>query len=218
MFGCSPLVILGALVLAFLYPFILVNVAAFSFGQLGLTTTGAFILLGASLLGGVINLPISRRVVLVEPARRRWFFGFVFYYPPKVRQQVIAINLGGAVIPSLFSLYLLATVAPLSETAIATAIVAVISKALARIVPGVGITMPGFVPPLVSAAAALLVAPGGGAPAIAYIAGTMGTLIGADLLNLPAIRRLPAQMVSIGGAGVFDGVFLSGIIAVLLTS
>jgi uncharacterized membrane protein len=61
----------------------------------------------------------------------------------------------------------------------------------------------------------MLLASGSAAP-VAYIGGTLGTLIGADLLNLPAVRRMPALMLSIGGAGVFDGVFLVGIIAVLV--
>jgi len=51
---------------------------------------------------------------------------------------------------------------------------------------------------------------------IAYAGGTLGTLIGADILNLDKIRDLGAPVASIGGAGTFDGVFLSGLIAVLL--
>ena len=44
----------------------------------------------------------------------------------------------------------------------------------------------------------------------------MGTLIGADLTNLHRISGLGAQVASIGGAGTFDGIFLSGILAVIL--
>jgi uncharacterized membrane protein len=44
----------------------------------------------------------------------------------------------------------------------------------------------------------------------------LGTLIGADITNLHRIPRLGAKIASIGGAGTFDGVFLSGILAVLL--
>ena len=53
---------------------------------------------------------------------------------------------------------------------------------------------------------------------LAYIAGSLGTLIGADLLNLGKVRGLGAPVASIGGAGTFDGVFLVGIVAVLLAS
>ena len=46
----------------------------------------------------------------------------------------------------------------------------------------------------------------------------MGTLIGADIMNLGKIQGLGAPVASIGGAGTFDGVFLVGIVAVLLAA
>ena len=52
----------------------------------------------------------------------------------------------------------------------------------------------------------------------AYISGSLGTLIGADLLNLDKLQGLGAPVASIGGAGTFDGVFLTGIAAVLIAS
>jgi uncharacterized membrane protein len=54
------------------------------------------------------------------------------------------------------------------------------------------------------------------APAVAYIAGSIGTLVGADLLNLDRVGRMGAPIASIGGAGKFDGIFLTGIAAMLL--
>jgi uncharacterized membrane protein len=53
---------------------------------------------------------------------------------------------------------------------------------------------------------------------LAYVSGSLGVLIGADLFNLEKIRGLGAPVASIGGAGTFDGVFLTGIIAVLFVS
>jgi uncharacterized membrane protein len=82
-------------------------------------------------------------------------------------------------------------------------------------VKGVGIMTPAFVPPLTAALFALLL-PSGATRVVAYISGVVGTLIGADLSNLGVIPELGAPVASIGGAGTFDGVFLSGIIAVLL--
>ncbi len=81
---------------------------------------------------------------------------------------------------------------------------------------GVGIAVPRLLPPLSAALAALLLVPQQ-APLAAYVAGTMGTLVGADLLHLGKIRGLATPVASIGGAGTFDGVFLTGIIAVLLS-
>jgi uncharacterized membrane protein len=172
------------------------------------------LLFAASLIGGMINIPISRRPILVEAPPAPGLLQFFFYYPPRVREQVLAINVGGAIIPLLFSLYLLPR-APLGPTLLTAVIVAAVSKAIARPVPNVGIAMPAFVPPLVAVAAALAFARGDAAP-VAYIGGTVGALVGADLLNLPAVRRMPALMLSIGGAGVFDGVFLVGVLSALL--
>ena len=90
-----------------------------------------------------------------------------------------------------------------------------------RVVPGLGVTTPFFVPPLVALLCGLtlpLLAGAGtmAAPVIAYAGGTIGVLIGADLLNLGRIRDMAAPIVSIGGAGTFDGIFLAGIIAAFL--
>jgi len=186
------------------------QVAAFSFTKLGLSPQGAVFLFGLSLIGGIINIPVSRRLVKERMPPLNYFF----YYPPRVSEQVIAVNLGGAVIPVLFSFYLLYR-APFPPTILAAAIVAIVSKALARPVPGMGISLPAFIPPLVAAAAALLLAREYAAP-VAYIAGVWGTLTGADLLNLNKFRDMGSHVLSIGGAGVFDGIFLVGIIAALL--
>ena len=88
---------------------------------------------------------------------------------------------------------------------------------LARRVPGIGIALPFLVPPIIAAMTALLVARTNVA-AVAYVSGSLGTLIGADLLNLGRIQGLGAPVMSIGGAGTFDGIFLTGITAVLLAS
>ena len=53
---------------------------------------------------------------------------------------------------------------------------------------------------------------------VAFISGVFGVLIGADLLHLPRVQREASGMMSIGGAGVFDGIFLIAIISALLTS
>jgi uncharacterized membrane protein len=56
------------------------------------------------------------------------------------------------------------------------------------------------------------------AAALAYVSGSLGALIGADLLNLGNLQGLGAPVASIGGAGTFDGIFLTGILAVLIAS
>ena len=100
---------------------------------------------------------------------------------------------------------------------LATLAVTAVVFAVARPVPGVGIVTPARVPALGAAVVAILLG-GHAVAAPAYVAGTFGTLVGADLLNLPRVRSLQAPVVSIGGAGTFDGVFLTGLVAVLLAS
>lgn len=205
--------IIFGLILSLLFVLFLFNAIAISFTKLGLTPVQTFSIFFGTIIGGYINIPISRHRVIIAD-RRRLPIPF-FYYPPRVAEQVIFINVGGAVIPILLSIYFLPK-APLIPTLVATVVVAVVARLLARVVPGVGITMPAFIPPVVAAILALLLAPKNNPAAVAYISGAIGTLVGADLLNLPKIRKMGALAVSIGGAGVFDGIFLVGIIAALL--
>ncbi|MBF7083787.1 DUF1614 domain-containing protein [Desulfallas sp. Bu1-1] len=199
------------LLLPFFIFILFFQVAAFSFTKLGLSPEGAVLLFSLSIIGSVINIPVRKRYLIKQ---QHFSLPFFFYYPPRVQEQVIAVNVGGAVIPVIFSLYLLGR-APFLPALIATAVVAAVAKALARPVRGVGITLPAFIPPLVAAASALILAGENAAP-VAYISGVWGTLIGADLLNYPRFRELGTHALSIGGAGVFDGIFLVGVVAALL--
>ena len=171
----------------------------------------------ASLVGGLVNIPVARlhgrpTVGVGE------IVGFgVRYCVPVVcrpRTTVLAVNLGGAVIPAGLSLFLVVKNGVWWQAALATAIVATLVHAIARPVPGLGIAVPPLVPPALAAAVALIVAPRTAA-AVAYIAGSLGTLIGADLLNLHRLGELGAGVASIGGAGTFDGVFLSGAVVLV---
>jgi uncharacterized membrane protein len=250
-----PLALLLIIVPALLL-IVFFGLATGSFAMLGLTRSQALLFLLASVVGSAINIPLSRkRIQLADPAMSQmspmaqWITTMFHYYPPAVVEQVIAVNVGGAVLPVVFSAYLLTRSAtPLLDAGIATVVVIVVAKLLARPVPGVGITLPGFVPPIVAAIVSYtLVAwlgapfadPGHAAP-VAYISGTLGTLVGADLLNLPSVLKggllaagpqrifwrgpAPApdpgkpRILSIGGAGIFDGIFLTGLIAAFLAA
>ncbi|HEX4228193.1 MAG TPA: DUF1614 domain-containing protein [Bryobacteraceae bacterium] len=172
-----------------------------------------------SLFGSAINIPVAQL-----PPERMVSGGLVDFYGmnyvvPIVRQwpgTIIAVNVGGALIPVILSLYLLVKNRLGIRAVIAVALVAIVVHFMATPVRGVGISVPIFVPPIIAAIAAMIL-DWRKAPPLAYIAGSLGTLIGADLLNLGKIQGLGAPVASIGGAGTFDGVFLTGIIAVLLS-
>ena len=186
--------------------------------KLGLSTHSAMLLLGCTLIGSGINLPLFQISAQAPPDEEiQTLQGLLFGRPlPFTGKTIVAINVGGALIPIGFSIYL-ASHNPLEPTRIllAIAIVAATSYFASRPVRGLGIGMPVFVAPFTAALTALLIAPDNSAP-LAYICGTLGVLIGADLLRLNDIRKIGTPVASIGGAGTFDGIFLTGIVAVLL--
>jgi uncharacterized membrane protein len=190
------------------------------YAALGLDPGVATLVLFGSLIGSYINLPLVRlpeqRVVSREVVE---VFGVPFLAPVTVDWPgtILAINVGGAVIPIMLSFYLLLRYDLWWLGAAATAIVAFVVHRMATPIPGVGISVPTFAPPLLAAGVALVLSRRLAAP-IAYIGGSLGVLVGADLLNLGRLRSLGAPVASIGGAGTFDGIFLTGVIAVLLAS
>jgi uncharacterized membrane protein len=192
----------------------------YAYVSLGISSGTALLLLFASLVGSVFNIPVAE--LHPEPVvsdRIVDFFGMQYEVPVVNHWQgtVIAVNVGGAVIPTLLSLYLLVTRTLWGKGALATVIVALVMHWLANPVPGIGIAVPVFAPVITTAAVALLLSRENAAP-LAYIAGSLGTLIGADLSNLDKVAGLGAPVASIGGAGTFDGIFLTGILAVLIAN
>ncbi len=204
--------IVAAIVLAvpFLVLFGFFHVATSGFEKLGLPPEIVLGVLLAMLIGSLINIPIGRRRLMeVEETR---FFGLV--RRRGFQQQGLSLNVGGAVIPLLLVLYLLPR-APLREAILASALMIVICFLLARFVPGRGIAIPVLFPALFATIFALVLA-FEAAPAVAFMAGVLGVIVGGDLLHLPRVMRGGQGVMSIGGAGVFDGIFLIAIIAAFL--
>ena len=210
--------ILVAVFIGLLVLMVVVGALRHAYLSLGVSPGTAMLLLLGSLIGSYFNIPVA---VLppeqVQSDKVIEFYGMQYTVPvvENLPGTVIAINVGGAVIPTIMSIYLLASRGLWISGTIATAIVAIVLHWLADPVPGVGIAVPIFVPAIVTAAISLLLSRRDAAP-LAYISGSMGTLIGADLTNMDKVAGLGAPVASIGGAGTFDGIFLTGILAVLL--
>jgi uncharacterized membrane protein len=225
--GCLPLFI-GALLLCLL-PMFLFDTARFALQRLGLAPASAGLAIFGIVLGSLINLPVWHlRKDELQPQRT---FGPVSMsyetrYQRVQSETLISVNLGGCVIPVLIALQQMGRLGAIHSAALlCAAIVSLISIVVcwrvARPVEGVGILIPGFIPPLVSVLATWAVLlPLGASPdqraATAFLAGVAGPIIGADLLHLRDLTRTPVAMMSIGGAGTFDGIVLSGILAALL--
>ena len=194
------------------------RILRYAYMKLGVGPGVALLLLLGSLIGSYFNIPVT--VLPGSPVRSGQIVDFygMRYIVPVVTQwpgTVLAINVGGAVIPALMSSYLVLRYQLWLKAALATAIIAFIIHSMATPVPGVGIAVPVFAPAVTTAILAFFLSREYAAP-LAYVGGSMGTLIGADLLNLGKIGGLGAPVASIGGAGTFDGIFLTGILAVLI--
>ena len=211
--GCLGLFLLILVTIPAFFALIFLNIITISLGKLGLSPGAGLALLFAMMLGGMVNIPISHRRIMRKTSRPLYSL-FFYYTPPVVTHQIIAVNLGGAIIPACFAFYLVQR-SPLVPVFLATTVMAIVTRWLSRPIQGIGITMPFWIPPLFSAVLALLLARDNPAP-VAYISGVLGTLIGADLLNWPNFRKFGSQVISIGGAGIFDGIFLTGIVAALI--
>jgi len=215
----SPLyLVLFIFALTFLVTVVQLGIISVAFDKLGLSPDAGLLLLVASLAGSVINLPVmSVPSAPSPPPSSPWGYrgllrprlGFTGY-------TLIAVNVGGGLIPLLFSVYLMVH-SPLDilELGAGIGLVTFVAYLTSRPVPGRGIGIPILVAPVTAAALALLLDPQHSAP-LAYVSGTLGVLIGADLLRLRDVRRLGVPVASIGGAGTFDGIFITGIVAVLL--
>lgn len=202
----------------FLIAFVEVGVLSYAYRRMGVDRRYVFSLMILSLLGSYINIPVfelpPEQVVSGSTAD---LFG-MRYVIPHVEEwpgTVIAVNVGGAVVPFLLSIYLTVKNRLYGQALLGTAIVTFLVHLMAYPVRGVGIAVPFFTPPLAASIVALLISREY-APALAYVSGSMGALMGADITNFDKIRGLGAPVASIGGAGTFDGVFLTGIIAVVL--
>lgn len=220
--GCLPIFLF--LLLLFLLPLVFAQVMGMALAKLRLDPYVAMMVIVGIFLGSVLNIPITRIVrqedVIIHPYP---LFGLLDIWPQlqrNRRETIVAVNLGGCVIPTLVAVYEIFQLLGDSRkylflVGLAVAINTAVCYWLAKPIKGIGIAMPALVPPLVAVLTAILLAPNE-APSVAFIAGVLGPLLGADVLHMREIPRIATGMASIGGAGTFDGIVLSGILAAYL--
>lgn len=215
----QPHLIFFVLLLLFLLVLIQIEILTFAFEKLGLPPTLGLAVLLLSLFGSVINLPVMRVKSDAPPQKiiQPPLWGLLkIPVQPFCNETLITVNVGGCLIPISLSIYLFSNSdLTLSSVVLGIAMITAVSYYFSRPVPGLGIGMPILIAPISAAFVGLLLSPEHSAP-LAYISGTMGVLIGADLLNMRVIPKLGAPFASIGGAGTFDGIFITGIVAALL--
>ena len=182
-----------------------------AFRYMGFTTVEAIIIVFISFLFGFEIIIFGINISNI----------YLFSY----NNWIVAINMGGAVIPILLSIYLVINKKlPLKKIFIGIGIVTIISFFVTTPVADKGIVayfpywlLPGFFASLTSIFLSwknfIKAAP------LAYISGTIGVLIGADFLHLWELLNIQvntSRSAVLGGAVVFDMIFITGIIAVIL--
>jgi len=193
------LLVLFAIGLAF---YILYSIFYSAFVEVGFSRWEASLIVFGSIVFGMVDIPLF--------AYRNW---------------VIAINVGGAAIPVAVSIYLMAKKKFVWSAMVGILIVSFLTYNVTEVSSrGVTSSFPlWLMPPLVASIFSLMASykkPKGTAP-LAYVTGTLGVLVGADLFHMPEILGTHVShriVASVGGASIFDMVFLAGIIAVLVDS
>lgn len=221
--GCLALLIVFFVLI--LLPFFFAQFMVVALSKLGLSPPVALLALIGIIFGSMVNIPFKTiprdEEIFVDPFG---LYGFGPLFPRfRVRRSytTLAVNLGGCLIPCAIAIYEVTRVAVRGSGALLTLIIitlitVVVCYRISRPLPGIGIAIPALIPPLIAAALSLLLMPDF-APPVAFVAGVLGPLIGADLLRLKEMTRIATGIASIGGAGTFDGIVLSGLIAALLS-
>jgi uncharacterized membrane protein len=221
--GGFPALVL-TLILAVLLPFVFANILATALLKLQLDPRVAVGLALGMIFGGALNIPIKRipraELVTADPFAA---FGLAGLWPRMVwrrRETVIAVNVGGCLIPSGIAVYEAIRLLAGRSDALFALVVAVLLNVvvcfrMAKPIPGIGIRMRPIFPAITAALSASVLLPDA-APSLAVIAGVAGPLIGADLLHIREFAKETTGMASIGGAGTFDGIVFSAVLAVYL--
>jgi uncharacterized membrane protein len=225
--GC--LTIFTVLSFIVLMPLLLVDLMRSALERLHLGPGAALASVIGIFVGSIVNVPVYRiRREELQPINTTTLLGPLFWAPgwQRLRQDtVIAVNVGGCVIPLLLATWQTMHLFPAGGWPLAALAIVVLADIftcywLARPVPRIGILLPGFAAALVAIGTSWLLLRGVDVlpyrPPVAFVAGVLGPLVGADLLHLRDITRVPVGVLSIGGAGTFDGIVLSSFLATLL--
>ncbi len=205
-------------IIVFLLVLVQIGIITYAYEKLGIEGQYVLMILILSIIGSYINIPITE-IDSEAPGKSRQIvvYGIRYIIPDfrRMNKTIIAVNVGGALIPVLLSLYLIMKNGIFIQSLAGICLISLIVYYLSKPVPGLGIAVPVLIPPIAAAIVSFII-PSPSAPALAYVSGTIGTLIGGDVMKLGKIKKLGTPVASIGGAGTFDGIFIIGILAVLL--
>ncbi|MEI7856066.1 MAG: DUF1614 domain-containing protein [Methanomicrobiales archaeon] len=219
------LLVVGLIII--LIPLFLLGMIGAAFTKLGFSWISAIIVVLLMLFGSSVNIPlyrIKRDMVRISPETTAVFGSDSPWQADPVWETLVSINLGGAVLPVCISLYLLYQAMSITSTAllgsvgVGILIVALITFFATRPVPGVGLAVPLLIPALTALLMGMLLFGGAGisATVVAFVSGTIGTLLGGNIAQLYRVRDLEVPEMSIGGTGTFSAIFICCILPALI--
>ena len=130
------------------------STACYAFTFVGLTPAWAVLVLVGSLLGSAVNIPVLSLHAEVPEVDYLWVRRGRVLYSTQLGQPgriTVAVSVGGAVIPTIVSVYLLVRSASGLDGLLTILIVALVVHLFAVPVQRVGIVVPMSVPPLAAA-------------------------------------------------------------------
>ncbi|MDI9611310.1 MAG: DUF1614 domain-containing protein [Archaeoglobales archaeon] len=189
----------------------------------GVDSDKSLLLLGMIVFGSLINIPLYERKGM-DLIQRYEIFGFIYSIRSK-KKLVVAINVGGCILPIILSMKLLLDIYDLVSPIFligALFFSSLMIYGFSKPVVGVGVVTPMLIPPIIATIAGytaiiLSEAPIIILPKLSFFIGVLSTIFGADIFRLKDLERIGYGVISIGGAGTFDGIFLTGIFAVLIS-
>ena len=219
------LLFVGVIIL--LIPLLVLGIIGAAFTKLGFSWITAIAVVLLMLFGSYVNIPlyrIKRDMVRISSDTTAVFGSGSPWPADPVWETLVSINLGGAILPVCISLYLLYQAVSIMSTSIllqvgaGILIVALVTFVATRPVPGVGLQVPLLIPALTALLMGMLLFGGAGIPAtvVAFVSGTIGTLLGGNIAQLYRIRDLEVPDMSIGGAGIFSAIFICCILPALI--
>ncbi len=211
-----PVSIILFIILILFLPILLIliqlNIIQIAYGNLGFSPFQAFLFLILSLIGSTINIPIYKKQIENPVIDNDFLLPFM---KKQLNSYTLAINVGGFLIPFLITLKLMPNL-PFDKVLMGVFIVSLVSYLSSQPVKHTGIRV-AFLLPLIATlfTAHIFVDPIIRAK-YAFVIGTMGILIGADIMHLNKMEKIGAGVLSIGGAGVFDSIFFIGILSAFI--
>lgn len=220
------IILLIALVVL-LIPLLILGIIGAAFTRLGFSWISALAIVLLMLFGSFVNIPLyrfKRDMVRVSPDTNAIFGSGSPWPADPVWETQISINLGGAILPICLSFYLLYQAVSITGLSLLIPVgagillVALVTFFATRPIPGAGLHVPLLIPALTALLMGLLLFGGAGIPTMvtAFVSGTIGVLLGGNVVQLSRIKDLEVPLVSIGGAGTFGSVFICCILPALV--